>query len=164
MNKSIVEEEYGNKVRLRVCGICLHQEKILLIKHTGIGSLGYLWAPPGGAVEYGQDLKENLKREFLEETMLRVSVDRFLGVQEYLRPPLHAVEVYFKVTPTGGTLALGHDPELNIIDQILSEVKYFSMDEINSMKPKALHQIFRSLNSIIDLESFREYGTHKDKK
>lgn len=147
-----------------MCGICMHQEKILLIKHMGIGPLGYLWAPPGGAVEYGQDLKENLKREFLEETMLQVSVDRFLGVQEYISPPLHAVEVFFRVTPTGGKLSLGQDPELNIQDQILSAVKYFSMDEIRSMNPKALHQIFKNFNSIIDLESFIEYGIHKDKK
>lgn len=164
MNKSDVEKEYGNKVRLRVCGICQDQEKILLIKHMGIGPMGYLWAPPGGAVDYGQDLKENLKREFLEETKLEISVERFLGVQEYLSPPLHAVEVFFMVRPTGGKLALGEDPELNSRDQILSEVKYFSMAEIKGMPIQCLHQIFQTFNSIIELESFNEYGVFKDKK
>ena len=86
-----VERLYGHKVRTRVCGICFTDDKLLLIKHLGLTSSGFLWAPPGGGVQYGTNLEANLIREFKEETGLSVKVVRFLFVYEYVGSPLQTI-------------------------------------------------------------------------
>ena len=64
-----------------------------------------------GGLQYGESMQECLKREFEEETGLQVKVKRFLFVNEFLQPPLHAVEFFFEVRITGGNLRTGTDPE-----------------------------------------------------
>ena len=68
--KEVVKSVYGNRVRARACGICIHRGEILLVKHTGLGPEGVLWAPPGGGIEFGESAEDSLKREFKEETGL----------------------------------------------------------------------------------------------
>ena len=50
--KEAVDTMYGNRVRVRVCGILIQEDKILLINHKGVGEKGSLWAPPGGGLEF----------------------------------------------------------------------------------------------------------------
>src|SRR5688500_6620998 len=102
MNSEIAEI-YGNKVRIRACGLCCGpSETVLMVKHR-MGSRE-LWAPPGGGVEFGEALEEALKREFLEETPLRVSPGRFMFGCEYINSPLHAIELFFEVEQFDGTI------------------------------------------------------------
>ena len=63
-----INKIYGEKLRIRVCGILIHENKLLLVHHKSLGQIGSLWAPPGGGMEYGEDARGALKREFLEET------------------------------------------------------------------------------------------------
>ena len=102
---------YSDKLRVRVCGICLQDNKLLLVRHQATIGNHAFWAPPGGGLEYGETVQECLKREFLEETGLQVEVIRFLYLNEFLQPPLHALELFFEVRVTGGTLRTGTDPE-----------------------------------------------------
>jgi ADP-ribose pyrophosphatase YjhB (NUDIX family) len=84
-----IESKFGNHFRIRVNGILIQDQKILLIKHQ-MGNGKILWSVPGGGIEFGQNVKSNLKREFEEETGLQVEVQDYLFVHEYLEPPLHA--------------------------------------------------------------------------
>jgi 8-oxo-dGTP diphosphatase len=97
MSKESIIRNFGNRLRLRVCGLCIQDDKVLLVKHKSLGEKGYLWAPPGGGVNYGESVEEALKREFLEETGLEINISRFLFVSEYLDVPLHALELLFKL-------------------------------------------------------------------
>jgi 8-oxo-dGTP pyrophosphatase MutT (NUDIX family) len=61
-----VHKIFGNKVRLRVCGICINNDGILLVNHRGL-TQGDFWAPPGGGINFGETalnaLSENLPKK-----------------------------------------------------------------------------------------------------
>ncbi|MBX2841640.1 MAG: NUDIX domain-containing protein [Flammeovirgaceae bacterium] len=149
--KEIIKN-FGNKLRVRVCGICIVDNKILMIRHLSVGNK-YLWAPPGGGLDYGETTEEALKREFLEETGLFVSVERFLFVHEFLAKPLHGIELFFLVKPKGGELGKGFDPELEKGKQIIDTVMLLSFEEILQEPKGCVHHIFTKCNSIPELLS-----------
>lgn len=158
---SLVERYYGKRLRLRVCGLCIEQDRLLLVRHAGLGSKGELWIPPGGEVEQGQTVPENLEREFKEETGLEVETGPFLFVHEYLQAPLHAVELFFKVSLKGGTLQTGYDPELPAGQQIIQEVKYFTYPELKLLGSERLHAMlnqFNSLENLINASGYFKFG------
>ena len=150
MEKKIIEY-FGNRLRVRVCGILEEQGGILLVRHTSIGKKGVLWAPPGGGMKFGSDAEQNLIREFKEETGLDISVEEFLLVHEFLSPPLHAIEMFFRVRRTGGELIMGHDPEMEINDQIIKEIRFVSKEELLLMDPEIVH------NALLEFVHFKSF-------
>jgi 8-oxo-dGTP diphosphatase len=158
MNVSkVVEQQYGQRLRMRVCGLCLQGSRLLLVQHKDVGPLGYLWSPPGGGMEFGSSAAENLQREFLEETGLRIEVGDFLFMHEYLNPPLHALELFFLVYPTGGTLQTGLDPEHSKEAQLIQHVSFVEWKEVKEKPAGQLHQILQHTSSLQDLISMRGY-------
>jgi len=135
-----VQEIYGNRVRVRVCGICVEDDKILLVNHVGLAK-GDFWAPPGGGLEVGTSAQDNLVREFKEETGLDVDVGRYLFTTEYIAPPLHAVELFFAVTRKGGLLGVGTDPEIE--KQLIRAVRFMNFKEVDALAPDAKHGAFQ---------------------
>jgi 8-oxo-dGTP diphosphatase len=141
-----ITKVYGNKVRLRACGMCWRDGKLLLVNHSGLTS-GDFWAPPGGGVEFGQSLADNLKREFQEETGLDVEIGDFLFACEFLEPPLHSVELFFEVFSREPFIRTGTDPELAII----KDVRFFSPEEIKKLNTSEIHGIFHIGSSKAEL-------------
>ncbi|MEO5975841.1 MAG: NUDIX hydrolase [Chryseolinea sp.] len=129
---------YGDRVRVRVCGILFIKDSILLVNHKTIIE-GDFWAPPGGGLEFGETFEECLMREMREESGLEVKVLDFGFGCEYIRDPLHAVELFFWIEQTGGVLRNGNDPEL----QIIEETRFITPQEIASFKSRNMHSIFR---------------------
>ena len=153
-----IHKLYGNKLRLRVCGICLdEQDRVLMVRHKGLGEEGELWIPPGGGMEWGQSAPDNLKREFLEETGLEVTIGDFLFVHEHQQASLHSVELFFRVYPKGGTLTKGFDPEMLPHQQIISEVRFFHFSELQEVGPRKLHAIFRNHKNMDTLINAKGY-------
>ncbi len=140
--------QFGNKMRLRVCGICIEQNKVLLVNHRGLNSKGVFWAPPGGGMEYGASAPENLKREIKEETGLDVEVENFLFIHEYLNKPLHAVELFFSVKRLSGELGKGIDPEMKPNEQIIQDVRFIDFSEVVRIEKSSLHQLFHRTDAI----------------
>jgi 8-oxo-dGTP diphosphatase len=69
-----------------------------------------MWALPGGFVEIGESCEDAVVREFREETGVRTSVDRLVGVYSdpHRDPRAHVVSVVFRLkgsrsTPKGGS-------------------------------------------------------------
>ncbi|MCU0438793.1 MAG: NUDIX hydrolase [Raineya sp.] len=151
MIESEIERIFGNKLRLRVSGICIETNRILLIKHTNLGEGGYLWSPPGGGLHFGESVESCLKREFEEETGFQVSMKRFLFVNEFLVPPLHAIELFFEVEIVGGTLLLGKDPEMQENSQIIKEIAFLNIETLQQEPSICVHSMFRDLKSIGEL-------------
>ncbi|MFY0601535.1 MAG: NUDIX hydrolase [Cyclobacteriaceae bacterium] len=151
---------YHKKLRVRVCGLLEVEGKILLLKHLDLGSEGYIWSPPGGGITFGESAEETLIKEFKEETNLEIEVRDFLFINEYRDSLHHAVELFFKVILKGGELALGFDPEVPDSEQILTEAKFWTYDEIAKTNSTTLHNCFTLCDSpkkIFDLRGFYKF-------
>jgi 8-oxo-dGTP diphosphatase len=151
----VVRELYGERTRVRVCGLCIQDKRILLVNHAGL-KRGEFWAPPGGGSEFGENARDALKREFLEETGLQIQVGEFLFVCELVAPPLHAVELFFLVTQTGGMLQTGFDPESGT-EQLIRDVRFFSFGELDDLPPGSLHGIFGKAPEKAQITTLRGY-------
>jgi 8-oxo-dGTP diphosphatase len=141
MNKT-AEKIFGNRVRVRVCGICIEEGKLLLACHA-MGSRGKLWLPPGGEINMNECAEDALIREFEEETGLTIEVEKFMFVNEYKSGQLHAVELFFRVNRKGGKLTSGFDPELSDAQQIITKTQFVTFEEITIMDNEILHNILR---------------------
>jgi 8-oxo-dGTP diphosphatase len=128
---STVHRQYGNQIRIRVCGVCIEEGKILLLNHIGIRENSDFWCPPGGGLQFGETVEDCLKREFLEETNTEISVGKFLTVNEFVNPPLHAVELFYEVKIISGIPKKGFDPEME--EQIISDLRWFNLKEIKDL-------------------------------
>jgi 8-oxo-dGTP diphosphatase len=142
MNKNIINQ-YGNHVRVRVCGVCIQEGKILLINHVGIRENSDFWCPPGGGLQFGETIEECLKREFLEETNTEISVGKFLTINEFVNPPLHAVELFYEIKIISGEPQKGFDPEME--EQIITDLRWFSLEEISKKSESEIHRIINQL-------------------
>ncbi|OKL41655.1 NUDIX domain-containing protein [Pontibacter flavimaris] len=142
---------YADKLRVRVCGICIQDDKLLLIRHGKTIGNSAFWAPPGGGLQYGESMQECLKREFEEETGLQVKVKRFLFVNEFLQEPLHAVEFFFEVNILGGSMETGSDPEADADNQLIEHLQWLTVKEIQEIPLADKHRSLQLLLSLDDL-------------
>lgn len=155
--QNIIKKKFGHRLRTRVSGICIKDEKILMVRHAGLGKTGTFWAPPGGGMDFGMNAKKNLIREVKEETGLDVTVGSFMFVHEYLGNPLHAIELFFRIIIEDGEIKRGFDPELSSNNQIIKEVKFMSFKEIVDLGGAQTHNIFSVCKSISEIEFLNGY-------
>jgi 8-oxo-dGTP diphosphatase len=142
--------EYSGRVRVRVGGICVEDNRLLLLKLQNFGEAGYFWLPPGGGVQFGETLEEALCREFSEETGLQITVEQFLCANQVIKPPIHAIEFFFIVKVISGSLIIGTDPELPPNAQRIDRVEWLTWEEIQHLPPTACHNLFHNCQSIAD--------------
>ncbi len=144
---------FSGKLRIRVCGLLFKEDSLLLAQlHSPItGSL--IWTPPGGGLQFGETMYECLKREFFEETGLKVEANQLVHVNEMIHGPFHAVEFYFSVNRTGGALAAGVDPELPVDEQLLRDIKWKPVKDIGNLPfaPESLVEKIQDRKSSSDL-------------
>ena len=112
-------------------------------EHPPSTAYGKGWAPPGGGVDCGETIQQTLIREFNEETGIKVQPGKFLFLCEFIKPPLHAIEVFFEVNYVSGSIRTGSDPEMKNKKQIIKDVKWMTVSEIEKQPPAALHGIFK---------------------
>lgn len=157
LSREEVQKLYGNRLRLRVCGLHREEDQLLMVRHRGIGPTDTFWCPPGGGPQFSETAPAALVREFMEETGLEVEIGDMLFVNEFMQPPLHAIELFFTVRATGGSLRLGIDPEMSLDGQIIEEVRLMSFAEIKRYPSKEVHALFQYCNSLDDVFRLRGY-------
>ncbi|MFT5868320.1 MAG: 8-oxo-dGTP diphosphatase [Paracoccaceae bacterium] len=119
--------------RLAVRGLLLIDNKLLLV-NAWPGGRGDLWCAPGGGVNRGASLHDNLIREMYEETGLNVSVGDPCLLNEFHDPKgtFHQVDIYFRCTVVSGTLdPAWADPEGVVINRRL-----VTRAELSTLKAK----------------------------
>ena len=101
-------------VRLAVRAVLVHRDRLLLVNAYPPAAESDLWCCPGGGVEPGAALPDNLAREVAEETGLGIRVDAPCLVNEFHDPArgFHQVEVFFRCRLRSGRLDdAWRDPE-----------------------------------------------------
>ncbi len=147
MNDEIVST-FGHRVRVRVSGICVKDNRILLVGHRGLTEGGLYWCPPGGGVNFGEPARAAAKREISEETGLRAEIDRFMFLHEFLKPPLHAIELYFEAfVENGEGYVKGNDPELGTAGQLIEDVRFMTIGEIRNLPAQNIDPVFHTVTS-----------------
>jgi len=141
-------EIYKHKYRVRVCGICIDEQRILLVKQEGLAHIPYLWIPPGGGLEFGETLQDALKREFFEETTLEIEVGNLLFTSQYVAPPFHAVEFFFEVSIQKEKIKENYSPPN---EPSLAEVCWLNFEELSKIPNAYKHKFLRNINSIAEI-------------
>ncbi len=126
--------------RVAVRGLILHDDRLLLVNAWPDGQSDLLCAP-GGGVDRGTSLPENLAREIHEETGLTVDVGRVVMVNEFHDPSrgFHQVDVYFRCTIIAGDpFGDWTDPE-----GVVTERLWLTRDELKArhFKPDSLPKV-----------------------
>ena len=100
--------------RIRAAGLLVVEQRILLVRHEVGGDI--YWIPPGGRFESECDesTKDTVRREFFEETGLRVDVGPLVYVREFAEPAAGRfhMELFYRIDAWRGepTLANPVDP------------------------------------------------------
>lgn len=101
-------------------GVLIHNGKVLITKRPKGKPLAGLWEFPGGKVEYGEDERGCLKREFMEE----------LGIEVSVRPP------FFKADTEHDGVAIRLS--FHRCSLLLGEVKSMEQQEFQWVGPDKL--------------------------
>lgn len=98
--------------RIGVRALILHENRLLVV-NAWPGGRPVLWCAPGGGVNPGTSLPENLRREVQEETGIAITVGAPALVNEFHDPDsgFHQIEVFFRATIAGPIPADWTDPE-----------------------------------------------------
>ena len=115
--------------RIRVAGILVENNKILLIQHHKNNKK--YWLIPGGGNDWGETTKQALVREYKEETNLDIEVDEFLFFSETISPnkERHVLNLFFKVhrnNKNDDNIQLGNE-------EVLTDLKFITKDELKSI-------------------------------
>lgn len=115
------------EIRIRVGGIICRNGQMLLISHKKDGHI--YWLLPGGGVEFGESLEEALKREFMEELNINVSVGELAFALDSIAPDRerHIVNICFNCVILSGDPMLGREERLN-------GFAFFNAEELGSLK------------------------------
>ena len=97
-------------------GVCIKDNKVLLVRHTYGAGKGKLIIP-GGFVEYGESPQEAVKREFLEETGIMIEPKEIIGI----RFNSHDWYIVFAAEYVSGTPVSDGDENSEVIWMDVSE-------------------------------------------
>ena len=121
------------KPRLAARALILHQDRLLLV-NAYPGGRSDLWCAPGGGVEVGTSLHDNLIREVHEETGLTISVGPPAMVNEFhdAASGFHQVDLFFRCTIIGGSIDIAwKDPA-----RVVTERRFFDRADLASIRFK----------------------------
>lgn len=126
--------------RLAARAILIEDGRLLLV-NAYPGGRSDLWCAPGGGVDAGTSLPDNLKREIAEECGLLIEVGALALVNEFHDPKsgFHQVDLFFRARITGGQITPGWSDPAGVV----SIRRFFAPAELAliRLKPDSLPRI-----------------------
>lgn len=121
------------RVRLAVRAVILDARGRLLLVNAYPGARSDLWCAPGGGVESGESLPDNLVREVREETGLAVEPGRLLAVSEFHDPAsgYHQVDLIYRATLTGDD-----EPRLADPTGVVNRLRWATAEDLAGLRFK----------------------------
>jgi len=118
------------KTRIRVAGLAIDNDSILLVKHTQNGE--QFWITPGGGLEGDERFEECAARETLEETGLDVRVGSLAYIKEFISPSQDAyhLELFFQLQFDGTDVITGSDPDMTPLSPLIVDVDWIAKDDL----------------------------------
>ena len=131
--------------RIRVAGILIEDNKILLIQHHKNDKK--YWLIPGGGNDWGETTKEALIREYKEETNMDIEVDEFLFFSETISPDKkrHVLNLFYKIyrnNKDDSIIKLGEEA-------VLTDLKFVTKEELETMTiyPNIKENLLKLMNN-----------------
>ena len=130
--------------RISSRGIIIQDDKLLTIFRRKIkdGEVKEYYVIPGGGLEEGETLEENVTRELNEELGIDITIDGFVGMRETDT----TIEYYFDCTITNGTPTIGGEEKDRMSDSNYYEVTYIPVNKISEYELQGQDFILKALN------------------
>lgn len=119
--------------RISARAVILRDNRLLLVNAYAAAD-STLWCAPGGGVETGRSIPDNLAREVYEETGLRVSVGPPCLINEFHDPQsgFHQIDLFFRCKVTEGALDdAWQDPEKTV-----DRRRWVTKDDMRNLRVK----------------------------
>jgi 8-oxo-dGTP diphosphatase len=109
--------------------LVVQDNRVLLVHHVEKGRYDF-WVPPGGSVEGEESIFECARRETLEETGLRVDLDRIVYIQEFVEPGYHFCKFFIVCAAYTGNVTLeNRDAD----ESFLVDARFFARDQLEAL-------------------------------
>ena len=141
--------------RISSRGIIIQDDKLLTIFRRKIkdGEVKEYYVIPGGGLEEGETLEENVTRELNEELGIDITIDGFVGMRETDT----TIEYYFDCTITNGTPTIGGEEKDRMSENNYYEVTYIPVNKISEYDLQGQNFILKALNKeYTDLNTIRK--------
>jgi mutator protein MutT len=130
----------SEKIGIRAATIVIKDEKLLLVSSKYQEGEFFLF--PGGGVEFGETLKEAAIRETFEETGVKVAINDFFHINEYIYAEdwnKRSISIFFTATPIEILEAQTND------NGKIKEVKWIDLRDLDKydIKPKRIVDLIK---------------------
>ncbi|MCX6751999.1 MAG: NUDIX domain-containing protein [Candidatus Nomurabacteria bacterium] len=138
--------EKDKKFVVRVRGIILFDDELLIVKHPHDTSFCAL---PGGHLEWGEDIKECLRREIIEELGVNPDIGRLLYINNFMDGDTkQSIEFFFEITNSHEYKNIDHLKKTHAYE--IAEVCWIKPSDNIPLKPKSLWEDFKKGNILSD--------------
>ncbi|MFA6006571.1 MAG: NUDIX domain-containing protein [Candidatus Paceibacterota bacterium] len=131
--------EKDKKIVIKVRAVILHDGQLLTVRHAG--NMDYV-ALPGGHLEYGEDLKQCVSREMIEELGVKPEIGRLLYISTFVEEEKgkQYVEAFFEIK--NGIDYVGCEKLARSHAQELDEIVWVSPSDTVCIMPKSFGDDF----------------------
>ena len=130
--------------RISSRGIIIQDDKLITIFRRKVkdNTVKEYYVIPGGGLEEGETLEDNLKRELKEELCIDIEINGFVGKRETDT----TIEYYFDCKIINGVPTLGGEEKERMNQNNYYEVKELSINDINNIDLQGQEFIMKANN------------------